>query len=81
MKNENLRDSLSQLLNERRGDIAQALVDKAAGGDLKAFGTIREIVGEAAETVGSLPEDLSALTLTQLRALIEYYEKLLQIEA
>jgi hypothetical protein len=31
MKNENLRDSLSQLLNERRGDIAQALVDKQRG--------------------------------------------------
>ncbi len=81
MRNENLRDSLSQLMEERGGDIAQALIDKAAGGDLKAFGTIREIVGEAAEQSRSLPEDLSSLSIGELRALIEYYERLLQTEA
>ncbi len=71
-----LRRSLEELLAERSGEIARALTEKAAGGDLKAFGLIREILGEGGAERRSLPEDLRALTLEELRAMREYLEGL-----
>jgi hypothetical protein len=75
---ESLAGPVEEQLMRRGGELAQALVDRAAGGDLKAFGTIREIIGEReAGPARALPEDLSALSAEELAELRDYYRGLL----